>query len=79
MDGSVHVEGPVDGGPDGGGDLGSGGPVPDRILDPIWCDIRGVRVDVSECVNSCAVPEHRPVCWLGRMYRDEPLEGGGEG
>lgn len=45
-------------------------------MDFRWCDIRNERVTVSECVSSCATPEHRPVCWLGRIYRDEPLEGG---
>lgn len=49
-------------------------PVPE---DKVWCDLRGITVGVSECADNCVAPEHRPVCWLGRTYRDEPMEGGG--
>lgn len=47
------------------------------IEDKVWCDVQNRRVGVSVCASSCASPEHRPVCWLGRIYRDEPQEGGG--
>jgi hypothetical protein len=50
---------------------------PEVPPDTRWCDIRNVRVGVSECETSCAAPEQKPVCWLGRIYRDEPQEGGG--
>lgn len=51
-------------------------PVPDDV---VWCDLRGIKVPVQECMDNCAAPEHRPVCWLGRTYRDEPLEGASGG
>lgn len=35
--------------------------------DTVYCSLRGVMVGVSECVNSCAAPEQRPVCWLGKQ------------
>lgn len=42
----------------------------------MFCPLQGKNVPMSECHDSCAAPEQRPVCWLGKMYRDEPLEGG---
>lgn len=38
-------------------------PVPE---DEVWCGLRGQLVGVSECATSCAAPEARPVCWLGK-------------
>ncbi len=61
------------------------------MTDVVWCDLRGVKVQVAECFSGCPAPEHRVVCIMeglladearqldeiAALYRDEPLEGGG--
>lgn len=38
--------------------------------DTIWCDLRGVQLDPNVCVTACVAPEHRPVCWMGRIRHE---------
>lgn len=46
-------------------------PIPD---DKVWCEVRAKLVGVGECVDNCADPSHRPVCWIGKMP-EEPTDG----
>lgn len=38
-----------------------------------WCQLRGKRVPISECVSGCPAPEQRPVCWLANRVEMVPL------
>jgi hypothetical protein len=35
--------------------------------DKVWCPVRALIVDVTECATGCAAPEQRPVCWNGHV------------